>query len=287
MEYTIDPSSIAICTILHYPHWYSGDRRSDTNTDKIRGDLALHTLKKSIHLGYITIAVYADDNEDFNKELSSIENLILVPRTSPKRSPAKRQAIKKAIAIPGIRAIVLTEAEKYSLIVDCIPSIAAPLLKGKADIVIPSRNPELFKETYPDYMYDSEIEGNFMYNEELKSHHVIPLDHEGFDMFFGPRAFVNNPEIADLFLHQYHIDIDNPEYTNLDFDQEDYSNTQYYPIVSALTQKKKVIAVEVPFTYPAIQKENEEEGARESFIEKRRNQRVGIIIELMHFMQSL
>ena len=43
----------------------------------------------------------------------------------------------------------------------------------------------------------------------------------------------------------------------------------------------------LPFVYPKIQKENEEKGARELFLEKRRSQRLGLLVELLHFISYL
>jgi len=45
--------------------------------------------------------------------------------------------------------------------------------------------------------------------------------------------------------------------------------------------------VEVPFRYPHLQKENEDVGQREVFIQKRNMQRVSILIDLMHFLSYL
>ncbi|HSA84089.1 MAG TPA: hypothetical protein VLF20_04350, partial [Patescibacteria group bacterium] len=60
-----------------------------------------------------------------------------------------------------------------------------------------------------------------------------------------------------------------------------------FPLVNAFKKKLRVAIVEVPFSYPRLQKENEEVGQRELFIAKRNLQRVSILIDLMHFLSFL
>ncbi len=91
----------------------------------------------------------------------------LVKRKTTKRSPSKRLAFKIASKIAGIKIIVYTDPEKISFITHCLPQVVNPLLEDKADIVIPSRNPALFKSTYSAQQYGSEMEGNKLYNEQL------------------------------------------------------------------------------------------------------------------------
>lgn len=279
-----DNASVAIALTTSYPKWYKGKLRSLKQTDKIRGDLALELIKISCERGYKVVVADWKSPRSFRKELQN-SKVLLIRRQIEKRSPAKRQAIKKASKIPGVKVIVLTEPEKVSLIRDCLAQIVTPILKEQADIVVPKRNDELFKETYPDYMYESEVEGNSIYNEELKSHKLIELN-EGFDMFFGPRVFANKRSILSLFLKRYRFGIghtQSPWY----FDAEELSNTNFFPIVAALKKGFRVLNIEVPFKYPALQKENEDKGSREFFIEKRKGQKMGVVIELLHFVAFL
>lgn len=48
-----------------------------------------------------------------------------------------------------------------------------------------------------------------------------------------------------------------------------------------------VKSVEVPFSYPVLQKENETNGDRELFLEKRKAQKLALLVELMHFISYL
>lgn len=281
-----NPKSVAIAATTSYPEWYRGKLRSIRHTDKIRGDLALESIRQACRIGYQIIIADWISPQTFLDQLNSISGVILIRRRSPKRSPAKRQALQKASKLPMVRVIVLTELEKVSFIKGCIPLIVQPILDGEVDIVIPKRNEELFKKTYPVYQYESEIEGNNLYNEKLRSHNIIDND-ESFDMFFGPRAFSSAKSITSLFMKRYYFHISNELFSKWHFDAEELSNANYFPIVAALKKGLKVKSIEVPFEYPITQKQNEDRGLREIFLEKRHVQRVGLIEELLHFVAYL
>lgn len=282
----IDPPIVAIAVITSYPKWYVGKLRSIKQTDKIRGDLALESINRARNIGYQVVAGDWCSSKTFVKEIKKIPGVIFFRRRNPKSSPAKRLAIKKASKIAGVKLIVLTEPEKASLIKDCIPVAVQPILKGEADIVVPKRNDELFKRTYPAYQYESESEGNNTYNEELRSHKLIDFNN-GFDMFFGPRIFQNKKQIVSLFMKRYIFEFIHLLIPNRYLDAEELSNTNFFPIVSALKKGFRVKSVEVAFEYPFLQRRNEETGARDLFIEKRKSQRIGLIIELLHFVAFL
>lgn len=283
----INPKAIAIVATTSYPRWYRGKLRSNKHTDKIRGDLAIEFAKITSDKNYQLIIADWQSPRTFRKELNSILNVILIRRRSPKRSPSKRQALVRASKLPGVKVIILTEPEKVSLVQECILLIAAPISNGVADIVVPKRNGRLFQETYPLYQYDSEVEGNRTYNEELRSHKLIDINENDFDMFFGPRAFSNERKIVSLFMRRYRFSIAHASFPSWYFDAEELSNTNFFPIVSALRKGLKVKSIEVPFKYPKIQKENEEKGQKDLFFEKRKAQRIGLIVELLHFVAYL
>lgn len=281
----VDPKKIGLAVITSYPKWYRGKLQSLKNTDKIRGDLALEFARKASQAGYRLVIADSKSTKTFLRELTAIPNIHLIKRRSLTSGEGKRMALDKVSKIPGVEVIILTEAEKVSLITECIQQIARPLLEGKADIVVPKREEGLFKSTYPLYMYDSEIEGNCIYHEALVSNNIIPQKFPPLDIFFGPRAFKNDKKILALFKRKY-------VFSGLSileklYGPDIYSNVLYFPIVSALKKKLKVANLAVPFRYPKIQKENEDIGARDIFIEKRNLQRVSILIDLMHFLSYL
>ncbi|MDP2638056.1 MAG: hypothetical protein Q8P26_03275 [Candidatus Levybacteria bacterium] len=276
-----DLGSVAVTTITYYPKWYKGALKSIKHTDKIRGDLALEFIGKGSSLGYKMIVVNGGSPKTFSKELSRIKDILVVKRRGKKRSPGKRMGIKIASKLPEIKIIVISEAEKVSLITDCIRQIVSPIINNISDIVVPKREKSLFKSTYPDYMVESEIEGNRIYNEILVSNNLRKPGEEDLDMFFGPRALRNDKKIVSMFMKKYNI------FSSEYFNSEEWSNTLYFPIVHALSKRLRVDSVTIPFAYPKIQKENENASAEDVFIEKRRAQRMGLVIELLHFMNYI
>lgn len=270
---SLNLSSIAIAAITYYPKWYPGKLRSIRHTDKVRGDLAVEFLTKTLRLGYQVVVADGKSSRAFRKTLSSIPNLIVIKRRSLNRSLAKRQAIKKASKLPGIKVIVTSEPEKISLL-DSFDLILKPIFSGKAQIVMPRRNDELFKKTHPSYMYESENKANKEYNQMLKKAGILKKN-DYYDMFFGPRAISNEPKILRLFTNNYQIKA------------SDYSPIQFFPIILALKKNFKIASVEIPFVYPKLQKENESRGEREFFEEKRKFQRTLILADLRLFLSTL
>src|SRR3989344_7286012 len=198
-----DPSCVAITLSTCYPKWYRGKLQSIKHTDKIRGDLAFELLHKANQLGYQVVVVDARSSRSFRKELSLLLRVKIVNRTSIKRSPAKRLAFKLASKLEGVRVIVYTDPEKVSFVSRRIPYVTNPIIEDRADIIVPKRNPELFKSTYPNYQFGSEMEGNRLYNEQLKMNNLQHPHDDELDMFFGPKVFRNEPNIVNLFMKQY------------------------------------------------------------------------------------
>lgn len=280
-------SSVAIVSIMSYPFWYKGKLRSIKHTDKIRGDLALDFVKKSLSLGCVTVVAEGQSSKTFKKELRGVNGAHVISKNTLKRSPKRRAGIHFAAQIKGIKAIILTEPEKISLLSDCLELLTKPLLKDEADIVVPRRKADLFKSTYPQYMFESEIEGNKIYNEALRTQGLLPTKSPDLDMFFGPRAFGNRDEIVAFFLKKFTIKQNRMHTLNSLFDVEEYGNAGFFPVILALKKRMRVMDIEVPFSYPKIQKENEEIGSREEFVAKRQLQRTSILVDLMHLIGYL
>lgn len=280
---SINPKEIVFAIITYYPKWYNGKLKSISHTDKVRGDLALEFIQKTISLGFHLVVVDGKSSRSFKKILNNFPSIILIKKLSPKRSPAKRRAFKAASKIDGVKVIIASEGEKISLLDNIVP-LVKPILENKADIVVPKREDGLFKETYPNYMYDSEKEGNKLYNEQLKFHNLTSED--DWDLFFGPRVFRNSPKILSLFLKKFHFQ-KNQKSLEEYFDPEEYSNALYFPVVIALQKGFRVTSVEIPFSYPKLQKINETVGAKEFFFEKRQTQRIAILLHLMYLLNYL
>lgn len=283
----INPAEIAIAFSTYYPKWYRGRLKSLKHTDKIRGDLALELLRKAVNFKYQIVVVDVTSSKSFRKELVSIESINLVKRNSSiKRSPSRRLAFKIASKLDGVKVIIYTDPEKVSFI-EFISDVVEPILENNAEIVIPKRESKLFETTYPDYQYSSEVEANRLYNELLRTNDLLPTNIPDLDLFFGPKAFKNDPKILNLFIRKSEFPINKRYSKDLHFDPEDFSNIIFFPIVLALKKKLRVQSVEVKFAYPILQKKNEESSLKELFIEKRRVQKLSALIELMHFIQFL
>lgn len=274
---------IAISASTYYPKWYRGRLRSVKHTDKVRGDLTIEFCEKAISRGYKLVIVDSKSSKSFIKELRKMDKIRVFKSRSLKRSPARRLAIKAASKLSDVKIIVLTEPEKISIL-EFLSDLAKPILRDLTDIVVPKREGNLFCSTYPLYMYESEIEANKLYNEALRSHGLLSRKSEDLDMFFGPRVFANEKRVTSLFMKRFVIVSEKPLFPSNYFDPEEFSNTLSFPVVLALKRKLKVKSITIPFKYPKIQKENEEKAAKEIFFEKRRSQRLSILLDLMHFI---
>ncbi len=132
-------------------------------------------------------------------------NYVHVVQQDRARYSGKGGALRQAIwmAIDWFRensidvdksAIVFTEPEKINLIEHVI-DIVLPLLVGSADVVVPARNDELFRETYPLEQYHSESFGNLYFNLLAKQfrgfQQLTDLGETttNLDWLFGPFAF--------------------------------------------------------------------------------------------------
>lgn len=284
-DQSFDPKKIGFAIITSYPKWYRGKLRSIKHTDKVRGDLALEFVKKASGDGFPMVISDGKSAKTFVRDLQLISGIILLRRKTKGSGEGKRAVINKVANIPGVEVIVLVEPEKITFLTQCLQQSVEPILQNKADIVIPKREDSLFKSTYPRYMYDSEVEGNGIYNEALRANNLLPKELNDMDTFFGPRVFKNTKELVALFKRKYHFS----GFSLLEklYDPDKYSNIQFFPLLNAFKKKLKVVSVEVPFSYPRLQKENEEIGQRELFIAKRNLQRVSILIDLMHFLTFL
>lgn len=277
---------IALCASTFYPKWYPGKIQSLKHTDKVRGDLVLEFAQKGRALGCQVVFVDGGSDQKWVDEVVKTPGVILTRKKSPKRSPNRRLAIKTAAKLPNIKVIVLTEPEKVSLVTDCLEKLTKPILNNEADLVVAKRNEELFKRTFPSFYYESEIEANALYNEYLRSHNLLK-DTEYLDIFFSPKAFANEPKVVGVFMKRFSLKLGGFIVPRDAFDPEEISDTGMFPAVLALKKGLRVKSVEVPFKYPSLQRENEEIGDREFFLSKRRSQRLGLLLDIIHLLAYL
>lgn len=283
----INPSEVALVGIIYEPKWYSGRLKSIKHTDKIRGDLILYSLRYANGIGYRVIVVENDCPKTFLREIKKLKGVRVISSNIHKRSPNRRKAIFEASKLPGVKAIIMTEIEKVSFITDGLLDSVEPVIMDQADLVVPKRELGLFRKSYPSYMFDSEVEGNLLYNEALRANGLLSSYSDDLDLFFGARVFKNNRSFLKKIFSRYESTPFDSISAHKLFDLEEYSNSQFFPVVKALADGFRVKSVTVPFEYPQTQKMNEETGEREAFIYKRKYQKLTIIIELMHFLGYL
>lgn len=165
---------------------------------------------------------------------------------------ALRQAIQQATTLiqenytgkgNGLNGAVIcfTEPEKVDLM-NHMSAIAKPILDGATDVVIPTRDDQDFKESYPIEQYHSESFGNMHFN-------LLAKQFEGFqregatelDWLFGPFAF--KARLASGWL----------KYDGTSWD------AQIIPYVRGVREENwKIMSVTVNFQHPRVMKEQEE-----------------------------
>ena len=279
-------SRTVITTSTLYRDWYPGELRSISDTDKVRGDLALEMAKSAIDSGLRLVVADRESSREFSQTLETI-GAIVIRGEGTKRSPARRQVFEQAMSLPQSEAILWTEPEKVD-IVRSVLELARPIVLGEADLVIPARNPQDFREFYPNYMYDSEIVANRLFNRFLRKFGLLSEEVRDLDAFFGPRVF--SKKALELAMKKYRIKDERIRSANEFIDPEEYSDAIIFPIITALYNNLRVMGIEIPFQYPALQRQNEAaaaSGRLEEFRIYRERQRKGILVGAAQFLNYL
>ncbi len=277
----LDPQSVVIITPTFYKTW-SMDERTQPDADIERGDASISTFRKATNAGYRTVVVDGGSSKEYLDELQKL-GITVLPQKEKGIAAAKRQALEAAITLEGSKVILLTQPEKDDVIKD-VPDLANPILNGQADIVIPTREPNLFKETFPSFQYKSEVWANKWCNRIAHSVNMLPKD-VNLDWFFGVKVLKNDPQIVELFMRKYSIS-DLVLAAKKSMDPERYSNVDFFPVLNALTSGKKVIGIEIPFHYPAGQKRIEE-ALIDQFMNKRIMQRQSLLGEFVQYARLI
>lgn len=276
------------CLYKNYKILAEGEQRPEEDSDGIRGDLAIELLNKAVLSGVRVVVADGGSSPDFLFAMKNFQNrgITIVNSDTPDRAPQRRRAFEAADLLPGVRVIVYTQPEKVS-IMDHLAEISKPILEGSADIVIPSRNLDLFEQTYPDYMRESELRVNKTYDWLMKRAGLIAKD-QSFDWFFGPVVFRNDPEIVAFFMKRYKVDGSIISRVGASPNPEMHSDGHYFPIIEALFNKKGVVSVEVPFVYPPTQRVNEISPNKiEEFRKRRKLDGAAYRLEAIHFLEYL
>ena len=279
-------SRTVITTSTLYRNWYPGELRGISDTDKVRGDLALETVISAVNSGFRLVVADRESPIEFSQALETTGALVMRGE-GIKRSPSRRQVFRQALSLPQSDAIFWTEPEKMDII-KSVTELARPIVTGEADLVIPARNPEMFRKFYPSYMYESEIVANRLFNRFLRKFGLLSEDIRDLDVFFGPRVF--SKKALELAMKKYRIKDERIRSANEFIDPEEYSGATIFPIIAALYNNLRVTGVEIPFQYPVLQRKDEEAetaGKKEEFKVYRDKQRKGILVGAAQFLNYL
>lgn len=276
----VNPSSIVIVTTTLYPKWYKGEVLDRNHVGKIRGDLALEMIKETVKKGYRLIIVDGGSSEEFRLQVKKL-NIRLQPQSEPGKSAARRQAIKEASRLGGVKVICWVEPEKASIIGDFLVGSVLPILHNEADLVILSRKDESFA-TYPDFQTHLERKANRLFNNILREKGLLSVKGDDLDVWFGPKFFKNKKELVCLFLEKYK---NKRQKVDNDFDPELWFNTLVLPVICALYKGFRVKPVYVSYVHP--KKQTRLESGNKEFILKRKLQFRNLINNTEDFIRDL
>ena len=280
----LDPRSIAIVYMTRYPDWYEGSVLSPVDTDKIRGDKAIETFSLASSMGYrVVVGDSIKSSPDFRRNLAAFKNIDLAPRESDDFILSVLSGLQTASQFTGVNAVITSQPEKYSIIRDCVPKLVHPIVFEGADVVVAKREEGLFRDTFPDYMYESEQKGNAILCRLLRNYGWLKPYQPDLDFFSGSWAYRNDPKLLREIIRIYDFKKAAGDEMTV---RRHIGNHMFFYIFDALRLRKKVMSAEVPLAYSQEQRQNEEDPAKiEEFRRKRRGQRYAILEELIDYIR--
>lgn len=276
------PEAVGLVTTTYYPGWYPGNPRTIEDITKVRGDLALHLAARARDMGYKLFVGDGGSPPAFLDALEATGAEVYRFTHEDGREVRRRKVYSAASEKRDVRVIVWTEPEKVTFLdPECLAAAAEPILRGEADIVLPTRTADSWK-TYPPYQVASEKSANAKYNGLLRSEGLLGKDDPDLDHFYGPRLFANTPRATGIFREKFVFE---PDATSKV--QEQLSLDMYephmLPLPRALQEKLRVRGVEIPYHQPQELFVNEQ--GNPTIEEKRVRQRHDILIVLIHLLR--
>lgn len=205
--------------------------------DQLRGELAVTSIRTAVDSGYEMVVVDEGSPDELLKRMETAGAKLFVSEKAG-FGPSIRQAIREAMKI-NREIIAHTQPEKNEYVLE-IAKTALPIIEGRAEMVIPKRRS---MASYPSFQQQAESLGNLFWKE---------LTGVELDMWFGGRTWQKS--ISEYFL-------------GYDGRYGDKWDSIYIPVMDAIFDGKRVIGRKVDFTYPARQKETEDNNP--SFSRKR------------------
>ena len=283
------PESLAMVTTTFYKQWFDGD--SDvTNTDKIRGDLALRTIQKAANLGHQVVVV--DGSPAESPFYSAVRKFIEIKVVNEDKEhqgmdPSRQYGFELASRLSGVKVIAWIEPEKESMATrGCLWPAVLAVLDGTYDLVIPARDTEAFA-TYPPYQTDYEKRANTRFNSILRMSGLLKPDDIDLDAWFGPRVF--SKALLPYFMGRYDFrkDVKSEAIVELykHIKPGNYNSATFFPIIRALSDDKKVGNLIIPYRHPKTQTESETNDP--IMQEKRHAQYMNIVTACLHYVRYL
>lgn len=295
----MNAGEIAVCTTTFYPKWEPGPAnirqllngdRADVES-KMRGDLALKTLKAVLRNGYRLVLVDGADGSAFQETLKK-KDIPFMQETAHGMSPSRVQAFDAAYDDPHIQAVTWTEPEKVGMVEE-IERCAEPVLNGEAAVVIPART-EVGWQSLPSYQRRSEEKGNRFFNHQLHKAHILP-ETKKLDMYFGTRVYsarqAYRAQLREILHRRYSFNEDPRKPLHAEVNPGAYSEATFFPPVAGLHEGVTVLSVPTNFVYPQQQCMLEEyppfaEGPN-GYNKKRDRQLIDISTGLVHYLRLI
>lgn len=293
----LNPKRVYIVSPISMPNY--GKSESDT----IRGDLAIENLKKANKLGYSVILIYGSrENTDFLRKLKEVDpsggnKIVIEEQKETTYSGARRDAIRKAVENTNCEVIVMYEIEKP---IDEIQAMVEPILNGRADITITDRQIETDVKTEKDITNEPEkptenLRGLPWYqarsekyfcnwaNELLTKMKIKSPNSPNID-WMGNRAWRNTDKINSFFLARYVEDVDRRIF--MDIKPDHLSSSLFFPMVEIFKSYPDVRLESVPIQYKHDSVQTNLENSDQSFIKKRDTQRSMLIHEMFEYVRQ-
>jgi len=211
----------------------------------VRFECCLEFLRKAAEVGIQVVVVDGSPIESIREKMRATGAHVFSQKNQGKKGVALREALAEAVEIAGDDDAWLCwqEAEKVDMVQHWSRVVE---LSGTAQLAVPFRDPDLFKETYPIEQFHSESYANLYLDCAAAT---FANFNTKLDWHFGPFALKSRH--AHFWL----------KHTGELWD------AQVVPIVHAIRAQLPVASVQVLFRAPDSMKQQEE--ANFTFVEKR------------------
>ena len=214
----------------------------------------------------------------------------MLDQVEPGMAASRRQTIKAGSELPDAKVVIWSE-EKPSILEDNTPEgLVGPIARGEADIVIFDRGEEGMRSYNPEQAA-WENKANDVADKILVAQGLKPEGSPRLDLWSGPRAIKNNPEIIKMFMQVYEFDKVNddgrPRATAIHkrINPERWFNSIFRPVVEAMHRGYRVVSQPIKYTHRESMNESEKENGE--MISKRETQFIDLIHGITHYIYYL